>query len=86
MFAREFYPAIFGALFRSGSWIAMVMITDLAGAKNASTSLAQPRDIPTGRAVCIRPLENSATVTLCTASFGSYASCSKRPGERRATG
>jgi 4-alpha-glucanotransferase len=28
-FARDFYPAIFGALFRSESWIAIVMITDL---------------------------------------------------------
>ena len=29
----EFYPAIFEALFRSESWIALVMITDLLGRK-----------------------------------------------------
>ena len=33
-FAREFYPVIFSALFRSESWIAMVMITDLLGRKD----------------------------------------------------
>ncbi len=32
-YLREFYPAIFGALFRSESWIALVMITDLLGRK-----------------------------------------------------
>ena len=31
---REFYPAIFEALFRSESWIAIVMITDLLGRKD----------------------------------------------------
>ncbi|MBA3831206.1 MAG: 4-alpha-glucanotransferase [Chthoniobacterales bacterium] len=33
-FARDFYPAIFDALFRSESWIAIVMITDLLGRKD----------------------------------------------------
>ncbi|HEX4668212.1 MAG TPA: 4-alpha-glucanotransferase [Chthoniobacterales bacterium] len=33
-FAHDFYPAIFGALFRSESWIALVMITDLLGRKD----------------------------------------------------
>ena len=28
-FEEDFYPAIMEALFKSGSWIAMVMITDL---------------------------------------------------------
>jgi 4-alpha-glucanotransferase len=32
-YAHDFYPAIFGALFRSESWIALVMITDLLGRK-----------------------------------------------------
>ncbi len=32
-YLREFYPAIFEALFRSESWIALVMITDLLGRK-----------------------------------------------------
>ena len=30
-YQRDFYPAIFNALFRSESWIALVMITDLLG-------------------------------------------------------
>lgn len=33
-FAREFYPAIFEALFRCESWLAIVMITDLLGRKD----------------------------------------------------
>ena len=33
-YAREFYPAILEALFRSESWIAIVMITDLLGRKD----------------------------------------------------
>ncbi len=33
-YLREFYPAIFEALFRSESWIAIVMITDLLGRKD----------------------------------------------------
>ncbi len=33
-FAREFYPAIFAALFRCESWLAIVMITDLFGRKD----------------------------------------------------
>jgi 4-alpha-glucanotransferase len=33
-FAHDFYPAIFSALFRSESWIALVMITDLLGRKD----------------------------------------------------
>ncbi len=32
-YARDFYPRIFDALFRSESWIALVMITDLLGRK-----------------------------------------------------
>ena len=32
-YGRDFYPAIFDALFRSESWIALVMITDLLGRK-----------------------------------------------------
>ncbi len=32
-YLREFYPAIFEALFRSESWIALIMITDLLGRK-----------------------------------------------------
>lgn len=32
-YLHEFYPAIFEALFRSESWIALVMITDLLGRK-----------------------------------------------------
>jgi 4-alpha-glucanotransferase len=32
-YLRDFYPAIFEALFRSQSWIALVMITDLLGRK-----------------------------------------------------
>ncbi|MEP6975243.1 MAG: 4-alpha-glucanotransferase [Spartobacteria bacterium] len=32
-FTREFYPGIFDALFRSESWVALVMITDLLGRK-----------------------------------------------------
>ena len=32
-YLHNFYPAIFGALFRSESWIALVMITDLLGRK-----------------------------------------------------
>lgn len=33
-FARDFYPAIFRALFQSESWLAIVMITDLLGRKD----------------------------------------------------
>ncbi len=33
-YSRDFYPAIFEALFRSESWIALVMITDLLGRKD----------------------------------------------------
>jgi 4-alpha-glucanotransferase len=33
-FAHDFYPAILSALFRSESWIALVMITDLLGRKD----------------------------------------------------
>ena len=33
-FAKDFLPAIFAALFRSESWIAIVMITDLLARKN----------------------------------------------------
>ncbi|HEY1581536.1 MAG TPA: 4-alpha-glucanotransferase [Chthoniobacterales bacterium] len=33
IYLRDFYPAIFEALFRSESWIALVMITDLLGRK-----------------------------------------------------
>ncbi len=33
-YPRAFYPAIFAALFRSESWIALVMITDLLGRKD----------------------------------------------------
>ena len=33
-YLRDFYPAIFEALFRSESWIAIVMITDLLGRKD----------------------------------------------------
>ena len=33
-YLREFYPVIFDALFRSESWIAVVMITDLLGRKD----------------------------------------------------
>ncbi len=33
-YLHEFYPAIFDALFRSESWIAIVMITDLLGRKD----------------------------------------------------
>ena len=33
-YSRDFYPAIFEALFRSESWIAIVMITDLLGRKD----------------------------------------------------
>src|SRR5205085_2169435 len=33
-YLRQFYPVIFEALFRSGSWIAIVMITDLLGRKD----------------------------------------------------
>ncbi|HEY1771482.1 MAG TPA: 4-alpha-glucanotransferase [Chthoniobacterales bacterium] len=33
-YLREFYPAIFEALFRCESWIAIVMITDLLGRKD----------------------------------------------------
>ena len=32
-FERDFYPAVMHALFKSGSWIAMVMITDLLARK-----------------------------------------------------
>ncbi|MEO8440286.1 MAG: 4-alpha-glucanotransferase [Spartobacteria bacterium] len=32
-YSRDFFPAIFEALFRSESWIALVMITDLLGRK-----------------------------------------------------
>ncbi len=32
-YLREFYPAIFAALLRSESWIALIMITDLLGRK-----------------------------------------------------
>jgi 4-alpha-glucanotransferase len=32
-FVRDFYPAIFEALFRSESWIAIIMITDLLARK-----------------------------------------------------
>lgn len=32
-YLRDFYPAIFEALFRSQSWLALVMITDLLGRK-----------------------------------------------------
>jgi 4-alpha-glucanotransferase len=32
-FEKDFYPFIFDALFRSESWIAIVMITDLLGRK-----------------------------------------------------
>ncbi len=33
-YLRDFYPAIFAALFQSESWIAIVMITDLLGRKD----------------------------------------------------
>jgi 4-alpha-glucanotransferase len=33
-YLRDFYPAIFAALFRSESWLAIVMITDLLGRKD----------------------------------------------------
>jgi len=33
-YLRDFYPAIFDALFRCESWIAIVMITDLLGRKD----------------------------------------------------
>ena len=33
-YSRDFYPAILEALFRSESWIAIVMITDLLGRKD----------------------------------------------------
>jgi 4-alpha-glucanotransferase len=33
-YSRDFFPAIFEALFRSESWIALVMITDLLGRKD----------------------------------------------------
>ena len=33
-YLHDFYPAIFGSLFRSESWIAIVMITDLLGRKD----------------------------------------------------
>ena len=33
-YPKDFYPAIFEALFRSESWIAIVMITDLLGRKD----------------------------------------------------
>ena len=33
-YLRDFYPAIFEALFRSESWLAIVMITDLLGRKD----------------------------------------------------
>jgi len=33
-YLRDFYPAIFSALFRCESWIAIVMITDLLGRKD----------------------------------------------------
>ena len=33
-FARDFYPAMFRALFESKSWLAIVMITDLLGRKD----------------------------------------------------
>jgi len=33
-YLRDFYPRIFEALFRSESWIAIVMITDLLGRKD----------------------------------------------------
>ena len=33
-YLRDFYPVIFSALFRSASWIAIVMITDLLGRKD----------------------------------------------------
>ena len=33
-YPKDFYPAIFEALFRSESWIALVMITDLLGRKD----------------------------------------------------
>jgi len=33
-FAKDFFPAIFAALFRSESWIAIVMITDLLARKD----------------------------------------------------
>ena len=51
-YSRDFYPAIFEALFRSESWIALVMITDLLGRKDRF-NVPGPMPIPTGRGGCI---------------------------------
>ena len=42
-YLRDFYPAIFDALFRCESWIAIVMITDLLG-KNGALQRSRYRD------------------------------------------
>ena len=53
-FEKDFYPFIFDALFRSESWIAIVMITDLLGRKerfNVPGTAAKSG----GFDACIRP-------------------------------
>ena len=78
---RDFYPAIFEALFRSESWIALVMITDLLGRKDRFNVPGNRMPTRTGRGGCKPRSANWAAVPSCTDSFGSCASCLNEPDE-----
>ena len=79
-YSRDFYPAIFEALFRSESWIALVMITDLLGRKDRFNVPGTHANSNWTRRLQPRSA-NWAAVMCCTDSFASCASCLNEPDE-----
>ena len=76
-----FLSGDFERSFGSESWIALVMITDLLGAKNDSMFPGPPRR-RTGRGVCKTRFRNCARARPVSENCDSCASCWRKPEER----